>query len=119
MARLLHSCGLRLSKTGNCKHNYEGKSDKKGNSWSKKSQLIIVSKSDGQQAGHFLLPNNQNKKEGEIYFAQSNLNQEFDTKKCPHPSRLLTDLRTLMGILFVISITKFTHIHFYAIVLLK
>lgn len=60
------------------------------------------------------------KNKGELYLAQSNFNQLSDPKKCPHPSRLLIDLRIRMGILFIILVMKFTCIHVsYGILILK
>lgn len=82
---------------------------KKGYSWRKKDKCHDVYKGDGYQSGHFLLFNTKQRK---IYVAQSNCNKLFDSKKCPHPSKELLVLRTLMGILFTILITRFTHIHF-------
>lgn len=70
---LFNSCGVQLSKTHNCKHNYEWKQDKKGNLWSKKNQLTVMMFIKVMDISLHVScdPTITRRKEKEIYFAQS------------------------------------------------
>lgn len=69
-----------------------------------------VYKSDGYQLGHFLLSNNKSKERPILPKVTST--GYMIPRNVPTPSKSLIVLRILMGILFIVLITRFTHIYF-------
>lgn len=99
VARLFESGGLQLSKTS--EHNYQWTEDNKKKLMDQSQPIVMAFvKVTGIQPKIKLNPT---KKERSLPHAPNNFSQLFDTNKCTHPSRTLTVLRILMGILLIES----------------